>query len=275
MNERQKEQYKREWLKVHSVYERQAYRIYKNALDKQIKQVIQSINEDGLTTAMALLPITVDDKTMAEAYRKVYELIGVKHGKWVTDWMTELEKPAKAKIPNYSQKLVAFGSEFWRRKMREFLALYGAEKVSEVDTTTIERIRRLLVQYQTQGLSVIDQARAMVKDLANSDYNKNRSLVISRTETTTSANYTTLTAGREANYVTVKQWLAIEDNRTRPSHAQADGQEVGLNEFFIVGGSQMEYPGDIRGGANQVVNCRCATLIVPQLDEDGLPIRIR
>lgn len=275
MNNRQKDEYKLSWLSVHGVYERQLYRIYKNALDKQIKEVVKSIEEDGLETAMLLLPITVNPEIMRLAYQKAYELVGVKHGKWVTDWMTIFEQPTKSRYGVHSRKLLAFGSEFWRRKMRDFLMIFGAEKVVEVDTTTINRIRRLLVQFQTQGLSVIDQARAMVKELNNPAYNKNRALTISRTETTSAANYTAVEAGKEANYLTIKEWLSIEDNRTRPSHAEANGQQTDLNGFFTVGGEQLEYAGDPRGSAGNIISCRCSTLVIPQLDEDGLPIRIR
>lgn len=273
MNQRQKEDYKRDWIATHSRYERQAYRIFKNALDKQTKQVIQSINEDGLGAAMALLPVTVDANTMNQAYQKAYELIGVNHGKWVTDWMTEFEKPVKSRLPVHSQKLLAFGSEFWRRKMREFLSQFGAEKVSEVDTTTIERIRRLLISYQARGLSVIDQSRALVKELSSPSYNKSRGLLIARTETTTSANYVAIEAGREAKYQTQKEWLSVRDNRTRDAHLIANGDVAGMDDLFIVNGEQMLFPGDPNGSASNNCNCRCSLLVIPLLDSDGLPIR--
>jgi len=273
MNKRQKDEYKRDWIATHGKYERQTYRIFKKALDGQIKNVIKSINEDGLSSAIALLPITIEPKLMNTAYIKAYELVGVSQGKWVTDWMTIFEKPIKSGIPIHSKKLLAFGSEFWRRKMREFLMIHGALKVKEVDETTINLIRRLLVKYQSQGLSVIDQARQMVKDLSNSSYNKNRALVIARTESTTAANYTSLTAGKEANYETEKEWLSIEDNRTRDSHRVANGNQVGMDEFFIVNGEEMQYPGDPNGSASNNVNCRCSVLTIPLLDSDGLPVR--
>jgi len=273
MNKRQKDEYKRDWIATHGKYERQTYRIFKKALDGQIKNVIKSINEDGLSSAIALLPITIEPKLMNTAYIKAYELVGVSQGKWVTDWMTIFEKPIKSGIPIHSKKLLAFGSEFWRRKMREFLMIHGALKVKEVDETTINLIRRLLVKYQSQGLSVIDQARQMVKDLSNASYNKNRALVIARTESTTAANYTSLTAGKEANYETEKEWLSIEDNRTRDSHRVANGDKAGMDEFFIVNGEEMLYPGDPNGSASNIISCRCSVLVIPLLDSDGLPIR--
>lgn len=52
-------------------------------------------------------------------------------------------------------------------------------------------------------------------------------------------------------------WLATGDNRTRESHAEADGQCVLFAEPFNVGGAALMYPGDPSGPPEEVVNCRC------------------
>lgn len=64
-----------------------------------------------------------------------------------------------------------------------------------------------------------------------------------------------------------KEWLATMDNRTRDDHAEANGQVVGVDEPFLVGGYEMMFPGDDSGGADasEIVNCRCTVL--PVLDE--------
>jgi len=56
-------------------------------------------------------------------------------------------------------------------------------------------------------------------------------------------------------------WDATGDRRTRFAHALADGQSVGLNDAFEVGGRRMMYPGDPLGGPENVINCRCAVKI--------------
>jgi hypothetical protein len=56
-----------------------------------------------------------------------------------------------------------------------------------------------------------------------------------------------------------KVWLAAVDERTRESHAQADGQEVNIDEAFIVDGEELMHPGDPSGSAENVINCRCTT----------------
>lgn len=67
-----------------------------------------------------------------------------------------------------------------------------------------------------------------------------------------------------------KEWNAHLDGRTRPSHRQADGQRVGIREKFIVGGYEMEGPGDNTDApGSEVYNCRCHVGGI--VDEDGLP----
>jgi len=57
-----------------------------------------------------------------------------------------------------------------------------------------------------------------------------------------------------------KQWLATLDNRTRHSHGAADGQSVAEDEPFNVGGYELMYPGDPKGPAHEIYNCRCTTI---------------
>ena len=54
-----------------------------------------------------------------------------------------------------------------------------------------------------------------------------------------------------------KVWNAIGDDRTRPDHLDADGQEVALDDTFLVGGEDLLYPGDPAGSDEEIINCRC------------------
>jgi SPP1 gp7 family putative phage head morphogenesis protein len=67
-----------------------------------------------------------------------------------------------------------------------------------------------------------------------------------------------------------QEWVATNDNRTRESHAAANGQVVDMDTPFDVGGSQLLFPGDDSLGADagEIVNCRCTT--VPIIPEGGL-----
>lgn len=54
-----------------------------------------------------------------------------------------------------------------------------------------------------------------------------------------------------------KIWVATDDERTRPEHMEADGQEVPHNEPFDVGGEELMHPGDPSGSGWNIYNCRC------------------
>lgn len=94
----------------------------------------------------------------------------------------------------------------------------------------------------------------------------NRATTVARTESGAALN-----AGRTAAFRQVADdleqpfeqlWLATADARTRPTHRAADLQRIGLGGLFVVGESQLRFPGDPSGPAREVINCRCTTLLV-------------
>ena len=78
--------------------------------------------------------------------------------------------------------------------------------------------------------------------------------------------------GRQASYEKAaamgiemeREWMATKDARTRPEHGAADGQRVGVDEPFIVGGQRLMTPGDTAHGASgwNIYNCRCCVRAV-------------
>lgn len=64
---------------------------------------------------------------------------------------------------------------------------------------------------------------------------------------------------RQNEAVTGKGWMCSFLEDSRDAHMAADGQEVGIDEDFIVGGERLAYPGDDRGSASNTIECKCAT----------------
>lgn len=79
----------------------------------------------------------------------------------------------------------------------------------------------------------------------------------------------TLTVFNRADYLdavnrgmTAKTWHCCMDGRERKSHGAADGQTVGMFDFFHVGAANLFYPRDITVGngaehPREIINCRC------------------
>jgi hypothetical protein len=64
-----------------------------------------------------------------------------------------------------------------------------------------------------------------------------------------------------------KTWIATMDDKTRPEHADADGQTVPINDPFDVGGEDADYPGDPALSDAMAANCRCTLAYGETLDE--------
>ena len=94
----------------------------------------------------------------------------------------------------------------------------------------------------------------------------NRATVVARTEAIGALNagrYDAFQAlAEETGDEFEKVWLATTDSRTRPSHAEADGQRVPVTEPFMVGGFALDFPGDPNGPPQEVIQCRCTMLLV-------------
>lgn len=59
-----------------------------------------------------------------------------------------------------------------------------------------------------------------------------------------------------------RRWRATKDKRTRDSHAEMDGQSVGLDEPFVTpDGDELMFPGDPDAPAQERIFCRCTVVI--------------
>lgn len=99
---------------------------------------------------------------------------------------------------------------------------------------------------------------------------RSRAALIARTETHNAASFANhsyhVTVQQDTGSNMLKKWVATNDARTRPAHSTANGQIVNMDEDFIVGGVPMKYAGDSKGGAANVINCRCVIVYVDEQD---------
>jgi hypothetical protein len=93
-----------------------------------------------------------------------------------------------------------------------------------------------------------------------------RVMTVVRTEALAAQN-----AGTYASYLSIaaaddtpweKAWLSTVDGRVRETHKRADQQRVKLAQQFRVGRARLLYPGDPSGPPEEVINCRCSTLLL-------------
>lgn len=95
----------------------------------------------------------------------------------------------------------------------------------------------------------------------------NRATVVARTEAIGALNAGRFDAFRavaeeEPDLELERVWLATDDSRTRETHRVADGERVPLGKPFVVGGFELLFPGDPSGPPQEVIQCRCTSLLV-------------
>lgn len=269
--------FRNRWLDLHHEYELTSYRLFKNALDTQIKTVIDEVNRNGVFAINYFLQFIMPGEPMLIAYEKCYREIGVKNARFTDKFIREVAREQEQKE--------RFRSEYFDRLMIEYFAKWGALRVSEVDQTTIEYIQLVLEEGRQKGMSNSELADYLVKEIGDPAYSRRRALVIARTESSNAANYGAYMAGQNSDYETEKIWIGAEDSRERLSHFEKNGERMaitmpytvnrykgGKGKEILVGQDLMLHPSDPTASAANVIQCRCTIAYVPILDELGLPL---
>lgn len=154
-------------------------------------------------------------------------------------------------------------AEVYERAFFLWLEEYGLERVTTIARGVIDRVREVLVEAAEEGLGQEDAARR-IRSVVGQEYAQWRAARVARTEAHIAANLGSDLAARATGLPMTKEWLSAEDDRTRPSHSEADGQSVGIDDPFVVGGALLMYPGDPSGPAREVINCRCVSTYSPR-----------
>lgn len=137
-------------------------------------------------------------------------------------------------------------------------------KLSNVADDVFSRIKESL-EAGINGGDTTDALAARIRAEFNG-IDKGRSKTIAITET--AAAYGT---GRDEAMRTAgikrKRWLTSGNDNVRAAHAAANLQTVSIDEFFDVGGEQLQFPGDPEGSAENIINCHCVSIAVGADDE--------
>lgn len=152
-------------------------------------------------------------------------------------------------------KLVGIDWDARNPKAERWLSKHLSKVVGDITDTTRNAITKTI----SAGIQDGEQASDLVKRIQAvfADADERRAYVIARTETTGAFG-----AGNQLSFedpaadgiVTGKAWISSRDDRVRDTHQALDGDEVNLTEDFSNG---CGFPGDPRGAASEVVNCRC------------------
>jgi hypothetical protein len=151
-----------------------------------------------------------------------------------------------------------------------FVASLRPQTAQQILATTQAQIRAMAAGGLTAGHFADEVYTSLLEKIPN--ISGLRALIITRTEVHAATQFAAWQLARRSLVPLAKVWNAVPDARTRDfgslgrvsqfNHRVMDGRRTALNDAFAVpqlgGGSEyLLFPGDPRGSAGNVINCRC------------------
>jgi uncharacterized protein with gpF-like domain len=201
----------------------------------------------------------ISDKSLKKTIKQLHIALGTKMGLIAEKDVKKGAKGVYVPLETKSAKTDLFAYVIIR-----YLETKGLDQLaSDITDTTKEQIRSFLIKGQEQNLTM-PEIIALLKTSGITNY---RAELIARTETARSANIGSMVGAMSTGLVTVKEWIAAKDNRTRRiprdanDHLHMDGMQLPIDKKFVVPAKtyidNMLHPGDSTAHAGNVCNCRC------------------
>ena len=222
---------------------------YSSISDKAIKKTIQQLH-----LAMGVKMAQTSSKVVKRSVKGIYEALETKSAE----------------------------TDLFAYTILKYLETQGLDQLAyDITNTTKEQIRRFLIQSAEQNYT-LPETIALLRTAGITDY---RAELIARTETGRAANIGSMVGATSTGLVTIKEWIAAKDNRTRRiprdqfDHLNMDGIKIPMDATFKLqnkkgGFDLMLHPCDSSGSAGDVCNCRCTLGYEAQRDRNGKLLRL-
>lgn len=222
------------------------------ALQSQIKDAVAAVRAKGVAATQGNIHGSVLNTEIGAVITQLYQVA------------------AKLAIRKYKPNKKAFGfNDDFVNAVLDYFKKYLLEKVVvPISRTTVNQIENILQQAIAGGWGV----EKTVKELEDSPITKVRARLIVRTETVKATNFAQTAAADSEEFEMQKEWIAIEDKRTRRSHSHngVDGERVDIDQPYSNG---LMFPGDPQGDISEIANCRCTQGFFAKRDANDRLIR--
>jgi hypothetical protein len=246
----------------------QDYRkLYANALKQYSPKFKKELQNQVNTYCRTQDYNAISDKALKKTIYKLHLAMGTKMALISESVVKKSVKGVYVPMEFKSQKTDAF-----QYAIIQVLQNDGLDQLAaDITDTTKEQIRRFLVE-SAQKNYTLPETIALLRTSGITDY---RAELIARTETGRAANIGSMVGATSTGLVTIKEWIAARDNRTRreprdqTDHLIMDGVKLSMNEKFQVPNIKgrlmgengrydpMDHPCDSSASAANVCNCRC------------------
>jgi len=248
------------WERQQRIAEKSLVPIFRNALSKSVKQVIEYVKQNGTLTNPVFL---VDENIWLPAYQKAYSQLPLK--------IAKQEYYRQRGLETQKASSISFLVDIWQSIFRDYALNYVYSIQRELNDTTIRIITEALGDINALGLDRNGSIRLFERTLDGKL--KLRSKTISRTEATTLANLGKDVGARswieEQGGQGYKVWLGRNDPRERPSHIHENDTIIPIDEEYVLSaeGQASENatrPGDVKLTAKNRINCRCTQSLMTE-----------
>ena len=257
----------------------QDYRkLYANALKQYSPKFKKELQNQVNTYCRTLDYNAISDKAIKKTIQKLHLAMGVK--------MAQISsKVVKRSVKGHYEALEVKSAEtdLFSYTILQYLQTQGLDQLAyDITNTTKDQIRRYLVQSAEQNLT-LPETIVLLRGAGITDY---RAELIARTETGRAANIGSMVGATSTGLVTMKEWIAAKDNRTRRiprdqfDHLNMDGTKIPMDATFKLqnkkgGFDFMLHPCDSSGSAADVCNCRCTLGYEAQRDKNGKLLKLQ
>lgn len=239
---------------------------FKKELQKQVDTYCRTLDYDAIS-----------DKGLKKTIKQLHVALGTKMALIAEKSVKNASKSQIVPLESKSAK-----TDLFSYVILQYLETKGLDQLaSDITDTTKEQIRRFLIQGTEENLTMPE----IIKLLKTSGITNYRAELIARTETARSANIGSMVGAMSTGLVTVKEWIAAKDNRTRRmprdanDHLHMDGVKIPIDAKFEVRAKEyidlMLHPGDSTAHAGNVCNCRCTLGYEALRGTDGKPLTLQ
>lgn len=231
-------------------YLRYGVTLFQKALDQQIRPAIAAIRK-GYQQPQTYIDNQPIDKAMRQLYTSVMPSFGENSRQRFKSSMNDYKTKEEIDIPEAN----------WEQILASYIEMNLTAKIAGITATSSSWIKKQFEKAVIEGLSIDETATLIMEGWEG--ISRYRAVMIARTEIISASNAGNFLGAKSLNIPMNKIWLTTTDGRERASHGDVNNTKIPLDSLYIVGGIPMRYPGDPNGGADNVINCRCAERYEP------------
>ena len=267
-------QYRKQWLRWHKGYEKYAVVKFQRMFKELANNIpFNALNEDDYKS---IIDNSIKVNDFYKLYQEVYKHVGLIHGERTGKQINAQIDAIESKSFSLNDFITAFEKE-----LLKFLLDRGGSRIVSVRYHYIKFIQEIIARGINDGKAIREITNDIQKLVKSRNWYRWQALRIARTETTAAANFAAVTSSRVSGVVMEKEWISSLDARTRRppdshfDHYDMNGVKVPLDTNFDVSGENLLFPGDPKGSAGNVINCRCTVAQIPKRDSNGKLVRTR